>query len=82
MRSYKEQEKMVTRSQMQEVENRDYENININVVRKHSLKSDMLMSPKVRGHEQTTPASSRHVKRTASERSTPKTAPFNRCWSN
>jgi len=78
MRSYKEQEKMVTRSQMQEVENRDYENININVVRKHSLKSDMLMSPKVRGHELTTPASSKHVKRTASERSTPKTAPYNR----
>ena len=60
---------IMTRAKLQEVENLpDYENIAVNVVRKHSLKSDMLMSPKPRGTFPSTPASARHVKRAASER--------------
>ena len=67
---------IMTRAKLQEVENLpDYENIAVNVVRKHSLKSDMLMSPKPRGTFPSTPASARHVKRAASERqATPGTA--------
>ena len=69
-------ESMMTRAKLQEVENlRDYENIAMNtVVRKHSLKCDMLMSPKPQGHVPSTPlTASRQVKRAASERqSTPR----------
>ena len=64
---------IMTRARLREVEN--MENLNISVVRKHSLKSDMLMSPQVLQPQFQSP---RHVKRTASERSTPKTAPYNR----
>ena len=67
---------VMTRGKLQEVENlRDYENIAMNtVVRKHSLKCDMLMSPKPQGHVPNTPlTASRQVKRAASERqSTPR----------
>ena len=67
---------VMTRGKLQEVENlRDYENIALNtVVRKHSLKCDMLMSPKPQGHVPNTPlTASRQVKRAASERqSTPR----------
>jgi len=45
-----------------------------NVVRKHSLKSDVLMSPQLVKMEQGTP--SKLVKRTASERATPKSTPY------
>ena len=70
---------IITRSRLQELENiQDYENVmaaNVTTVtRKHSLKCDMMMSP--RPKPPSTPA--RHVKRAASERATPKTAPYNR----
>ena len=64
---------IMTRARLREVEN--LENIQISVVRKHSLKSDVLMSPQMVKPQFQSP---RHVKRTASERSTPKTAPYNR----
>ena len=68
----------MTRARLREVENMENINninININVVRKHSLKSDSLMSPQP---EQAKFQSPRYVKRAASERATPKTAPYNR----
>ena len=66
----------MTRAKLQEVENLpDYENIAVNVVRKHSLKCDMLMSPKPQANIPNTPlTASSKVKRAASERSTPRTA--------
>jgi len=72
-RVYKSSDVM-TRARLQELENlEDFENIGVNVVRKHSLKCDMLMSPKPKS-QLVTPI--RQVKRAASERqSTPKTAP-------
>ena len=76
------QEQVMTRAKLQEVENiADYENVAVNVVRKHSLKSDVLMSPKPRQNLPHTPASARHVKRAASERSTPRPSHYyNRYW--
>ena len=72
---YKEGD-IMTRARLREVENMEnINNININVVRKHSLKSDSLMSPQL---EQAKFQSPRYIKRTASERATPKTAPYNR----
>ena len=69
-------ESMMTRAKLQEVENLpDYENIAVNVVRKHSLKCDMLMSPKPQTNIPNTPlTASSKVKRAASERSTPRNA--------
>ena len=76
------QEQVMTRAKLQEVENiADYENVAASVVRKHSLKSDVLMSPKPRQNLPHTPASARHVKRAASERSTPRPSHYyNRYW--
>merc|ERR1719318_1301255 len=51
-----------------------YWSIMANVVRKHSLKSDVLMSPQLVKIDQYTP--SKLVKRTASERATPKSTPY------
>merc|ERR1719270_2459064 len=84
-RAYKSGE-IMTRAKLAEVENiENYEvvsNHQINVVRKHSLKCDMLMSPKPPLPPQTPASSKKHVKRAASERSTPKTAPYNRTVRN
>jgi len=60
---------ILTRSKL-----RNAENIMANVVRKHSLKSDVLMSPQLVKIDQYTP--SKLVKRTASERATPKSTPY------
>jgi len=84
-RAYKSGE-IMTRSKLAEVENiENYDmvsNHQINVVRKHSLKCDMLMSPKPPLPPQTPASNKKHVKRAASERSTPKTAPYNRTVRN
>eukprot|EP00092_Neocalanus_flemingeri_P040624 GFUD01044233.1.p1 GENE.GFUD01044233.1~~GFUD01044233.1.p1 ORF type:complete len:1367 (-),score=336.91 GFUD01044233.1:86-4186(-) len=63
---------ILTRSKLRDAENM-YANM-ANVVRKHSLKSDVLMSPHLVRIDQGTPA--RLVKRTASERSTPRSTPY------
>jgi len=62
---------ILTRSKLRNAENLCMMS---NVVRKHSLKSDMLMSPQLVKMEQNTP--SKVVKRTASDRSTPKSTPY------
>jgi len=61
---YKPRE-IITRSKL----NNENLNVTKNVIRKHSLKSDALMSPQANRMGKVTPKS---VKRTASERSTPK----------
>ena len=75
----------MTRARLREVENMEnvnninnINNSNINVVRKHSLKSDSLMSPQL---QQSKFQSPRQVKRAASERCTPQTAPYTRYFS-
>jgi len=69
---------ILTRSKLKNAEN-IYANMST-VVRKHSLKSDMLMSPHLVKMDQGTPA--RLVKRTASERSTPRSTPYAKIGSN
>ena len=72
----------MTRARLREVENMEnvnnINNSNINVVRKHSLKSDSLMSPQL---QQSKFQSPRQVKRAASERCTPQTTPYTRYFS-
>jgi len=68
--NYKSSE-ILTRSKLRNAENLCMMS---NVVRKHSLKSDVLMSPQLVKMEQNTPV--KLVKRTASERSTPKSTPY------
>jgi len=70
--SYKSGGEILTRSKLRNAE-AIYSNMT-NVVRKHSLKSDLLMSPHLVKIDQGTPA--KLVKRTASERSTPRSTPY------
>jgi len=68
--TYKSSE-ILTRSKLRNAENMC---IMSSVVRKHSLKSDVLMSPQIVKIEPNTPT--KLVKRTASERATPKSTPY------
>ena len=69
--TYNKSSEILTRSKLRNAENMYTMS---NVVRKHSLKSDVLMSPHIVKIEPNTPT--KLVKRTASERATPKSTPF------